>query len=119
MEDSIQSDELWRECQTARVEIRPSGGHTYAVVVEDVRNPTGGWEKRVIRSFGNASNPRNVEAAHAFANAANILGVVRTARKEVTKDDVKSALKLVLGVAVAGAVAAVVMKALLDWLADD
>jgi hypothetical protein len=37
--------------RTARFEARPSGGHRYAVIVEDVFDGTR-WRKRVVRSYG-------------------------------------------------------------------
>lgn len=47
-----------------RLEKRPSGGHIYAVVVEDVPNVEApGWfRKKVVRSFGRWSKESEAEA---------------------------------------------------------
>lgn len=87
----------------ARVEIRPSGGHQYVVVVDDVWDDVAGWRKRVIRSFGNVNNLNATRDAHAFAAAVNAGKSFLEAEYEVSKEDLLNALKILAGAALAAA----------------
>jgi len=93
----------------ARVEIRPSGGHPYAVVVDDVATGRGGWRKRGSRCLGNAGNAANVEQAELFALAINA-GKSVLAAEWFAMSDVE---KVVTTIAEAGLAAAV-----LAWLLE-
>ncbi len=84
----------------ARVELRPSGQYTYAVVVEDLQEG-GAWRKKVIGSFGNAADPKNVQKAHVFANAVNAGKSLIAASAEAEAEDILKALGVVVGAAVA------------------
>lgn len=86
----------------ARVEIRPSGNATYAVVVDDFRASDGVWRKRVIGSFGNASDQNNVNRAHLMANAVNAGQSLLAAKVNSSEDDLVKALGLFVGAAIAG-----------------
>lgn len=77
----------------ARMERRPSGGHVYAVVVEDVRQGNR-WRKKVVKSFGNVSDPARTREAEQFAAAL-------TAARELqgagwTEQQVQDAFKVLL-----------------------
>lgn len=87
----------------ARVELRPSGGHKYAVVVEDVQDQHGNWKKKVIRSFGNASEPGNVEKAKKFAAAVNAGKSFVQADWEANRKDILQALTIMVGATLAAA----------------
>lgn len=85
-----------------RVEIRPSGRYQYAVVVDDYQE-NGRWKKKVVRSYGNIADERNLHKAHQFAAAVNAGKSFLAAELEVNKDDLKAALTILAGAAIAGA----------------
>jgi hypothetical protein len=93
-----------------RVEIRPSGRHEYAVVVDDQLQSSGTWRKRVIRSFGNAANPSNVDKANRFAAAINAGKSFLAAEIEVNRETLLHALTLLAGAAIAAAAVAWLFK---------
>lgn len=95
----------------ARVEIRPSGGHEYAVVVEDVQDEHGNWRKKTIRSFGNAQNQENVEKARKFAHAINAGKSLLEAEWDANQEDLKELLGVAVGLTIAGMAA--------KWLFED
>lgn len=85
----------------ARVELRPSGNHNYAIVVEDYQIADGTWRKKVIGSFGNAGVTANVQKAQMFAAAVNAGKSLLVASTNATPEDMKKALGLIVGTAIA------------------